>query len=248
MHTSAYFSAAIAAVADTDIPAITDTFLVVQNNHFLAQTDRYLYWAAHLSASASRSKLNAADLRTVTNPYLVPVHTALLPGGNPNYADYRSNPLKLSKLEEIACLVTDTAAAHDTFVIITTDQGPAIVPMPAGTIYTLRGTSVTAAVDAAWTQIAMTWQDTLPGGQFVCVGLQHQSTNAIACRLIFPGQQERPGVLSQNAITNQTMFRGQKGPQGVLGRFASTFLPIPEVLVDGVDNAHEVYLDIMRAA
>lgn len=246
MHLMAYFNANQAAVADTDMPALTDVFVSLQNTHFLFQTPRFVYWAAHLSASALRSKFNAADLRTVTNPYLNPVGAALLPGSNPNWADYRHNPLKLNALEEIAMLVTDSAAAHHAYVLVETDPSPTPMPQPAGPIYTLRGTSTTTAVASAWTQTATTWQDTLPGGNFVCVGLQAQSTNLIAARLIFPNQAERPGVLGQNAVTNQTMFRGQKGPLGVLGRFASTFLPIVEVLADAADASFEFYLDIIR--
>jgi len=242
----AYFSATQAAVVDTDMPAVTDVFVTVQNTHFLFQTPRFLYWAAHLSASALRSKLNAADLRTVTNPYIRSVNATLLPGSNPNWADYSSNPLKLSALEEIAALVTDSAAAHHAYILAQTDPSPTIQQMPAGNIYTLRGTSTTAAVVGAWTQQVVTWQDTLPGGNFVCVGLTAFSANMVACRLVFPGQVERPGVLGGATPIQQDMFAGKKGMQGVLGRFASTFLPIPEVLCDVADVSQEFYLDIVR--
>lgn len=247
MHLSAYFSSAIAAVADTDIAALTDVFAVIQNSHFLFQTNRYLHWAAYLSGSALRAKLNAADLRVVTNPYLRPVGSALLPGSNPNWADYRNDPLQLTGLEEVGMLVTDTAVAHNSYGLIATDPNPTVTPAPAGKVYTLRGTSTTTATASAWTQVSVTWQDTLPGGQFICVGFHAQSTNLIAARLIFPNQAERPGVIGLNALTNQDMFRGAKGPQGILGRFASTFIPIPEVLANAGDASFEFYLDIMRA-
>lgn len=248
MHLCAYFSATQAAVADTDVPGVSDVFAVLQNNHFLFQQNRYVMWAAHLSATALRSKFNAADLRAVSNPYIVPVGTALLPGSNPNWADYRSAPLKLNALEEIAMLSTDSGTSHDIYVLFQSHPSPTLDPIPAGQIYTLRGTSTTAAVDAAWTQLTATWQDTLPGGSYICVGFKCQATNLIGARLIFPNQVERPGVLGQNAITNQDMFRGAKGPQGVLGRFTSTYLPFVEVLDDGTDNSFEFYIDFMRAA
>lgn len=248
MHLVAYFNSVQAAVADTDMAAVSDVFAVVQNSHFLFQQDRYVFWAAHLSGSALRSKFNAADLRAVSNPYIVPVGSALLPGSDPNFSDYRDNPMKLNKLEEIAMLVTDSAAAHHAYVLVQTHPSPTVDPVPAGQTFTLRGTSTTTATASAWSQLVATWQDTLPGGNYICTGLQCQSTNLIAARLVFPNQVERPGVIGQSAVTNKTMFRGRKNQVGVLGRFASTYLPFVEVLADAADASFEFYIDYQRAA
>lgn len=248
MHLAAYFNATQAAVADTDMPGVSDVFAVLQNSHFLFQQDRYVYWAAHLSGSALRSKFNAADLRSVSNPYIIPVGAALLPGSDPNFADYRDLPLKLNKLEEIAMLVTDSASSHHAYVLFQSDPNPSLTPVPAGQIFTMRFTSTTAAVAAAWTQLSVTWQDTLPGGNYICTGLQCEGANLIGARMIFPNQTERPGTIGQNAVTNKTMWRGKKGALGIWGRFTSTYLPFIEVLDDSTDSSFEGEIDFMRAA
>lgn len=245
-HVVAYHNAALAAVADTDCNAITDLIIPVQNNHFLFQQDMYVQLGVSISATMQRAKLNAADLRQVTNPYLVPVNQAALPANNPNMADYRLNPLKLSKLEEVGLLQTGTSAGEDAYGVLFVSPSPTIDAVPAGQTFSFRFTSTTAAVKAVWTALSATFQDTLPGGNYGVVGFEIQSTNMIAGRMILPNQMYRPGALGITSLANRGHEAFYKGRLGLWGRFTSTYLPVFEVLCNAADASFEGYIEIVR--
>lgn len=245
-HVSAYHNSALAAVADTDCPAITDLIIPVQNSHFLFQQDMYVQLAATLSATMTRAKFNAADLRQVTNPYIIPVNQAALPANNPNVADYRQNPLKLSKLEEVGVLQTGTSAGEDAYAVIFISPSPTLDSVPAGQTFSFRFTSTTAATKAVWSALSTTFQDTLPGGNYGVVGFEIQSTNMIAGRMILPNQTYRPGSLGITSLANRGHDAFYKGRLGLWGRFTSTYLPVIEVLCNAADASFEGYIEIIR--
>lgn len=243
-HTVANF-VAIANTADTDIPALADGILAIANNHFLPQRDYDLLFCYASAVTLDRVKMVSPSNRQVTLPFIRPITAALLPPTDPNMADYRDNPFTLRALEEFAFQGTDTAAGPNNCYVVSGLQ-TAFDPMPRGNVFTLRGASTTAAVAATWTTIAVTWQDILPQGLFACVGLDVIATNQIAARLTFENQVERPGAVCSVASGNRNHFMFQKGGLGVWGRFRSTRMPTVEVLNNGTDAVHTVYMDIIR--
>lgn len=245
-HTCAYTISNIAAVADTDVPALQDTIVPIQNGHFLFQENRYLQIGRIGSATVVRSKLSAASLRQVSNPYMTPIEGAVLPANNPNCFDYRPNPLRLSPEEETALLSTCTGAGERQYGVFCLSRTPTLDPIPAGQIFSFRFTSVTAAVIATWTPLVSTFQDALPGGNFGVVGLAIQSTNMVAARLVLPNQYDRPGCIGQTSLVNRSHPAFLKGGLGLWGRFTSTYLPVVEVLCNVADASFEGYVEIIR--
>lgn len=236
----------IGTTVDTDITPVTDSVFLIQNSHFVPQSDLYLFAAAAMEATPSRVRIVTASLRIPSTPWLRPLITGAIPPNIPVIPDYRANPLLLKALEEVQVWATSAIAMGNEHFTSLLFVGDTITPPPQGNIVTMRGTSTTAATVNAWTQLTMTWQDTLPFGQYGIVGLQHFSANAQACRLVVNGQLWRPGALSVNALGNYTHPMFTKGGLGLWGTFRSTAMPIPEVLCDAANATHEVYLEFVR--
>lgn len=244
-HTLANF-VSIGQTVDTDVTPVQDDIVLIQNSHFVFQQDVQLLFAAAMSATLTRCKISTPKTRQITNPFLRPIIGGALPGNNPNIADYRANPFHLKGLEELVVQATSGLAMGNENFTSVMGFSLAPDPMPSGDVFTLRGTSTTAATVNKWTSITVTWQDNLPAGGYACVGFVHESTNGQASRLIFQNQVWRPGGISVGALTNRTHAMFEKGGLGVWGRFLQTAMPVPQVLCNAADASHEVYMDLIR--
>lgn len=245
LHLLAWFIS-IGQTADTDVTPVSDPVFLVQNGHFVPSINVRLMWAAMMSATLNRVRVATPKTRVVTNPYIRPIIEAAVPPSNPAVANWLDAPFSLNALEEIQLLATSgLGTGNENFTGLAL-VGTGVQPVPQGDFYRLRFTSTTAAVANKWSQLSVTWQDTLPAGQYSVVGLEHESAGGQACRLIFNGQQYRPGTLSVTALANRQhdIFYGHR--VGVLGNFLQTAMPIPEVLCNSADASHEGYLEVVR--
>lgn len=244
-HLLAWFIS-IGQTADTDVTPVTDPVFNIQNSHFLPQTSVRLLWSAVMSATLNRVRFATPKTRILTNPWVRPIIEAAVPPSNPAVCDWLDSPFMLNGLEEIQMLATSGLAMGNENFTGLAAVATGIEPVPQGDYYRLRFTSTTAATANKWSQLTVTWQDVLPAGQYAVVGLEHESANGQACRLIFNGQQFRPGTLSVTALANRqgAMFYGHR--LGVFGRFLQTAMPIPEVLANAADASHEGYMEIVR--
>lgn len=245
-HLAAFSSSQIGA-ANQQMAALSDDILNIQNSNFLAQQDLQLLFAAAMSVSISRVRLNSPTMRQVAPKYIRPLIAAVIPGTNPNVDLELTHPFVLKGLEEITCEFTHTNAMAErgTAIIGVADR---VMPAPTGPVYPLRVTSTTAAVANVWSTIALTFEQALPAGNYAVVGGELQSTNGIAFRLIFDVQPFRPGYLMHSAITQRNAFETYEWPFGVWGNFRTTNLPRCQVLCNGADAAFEGYLHCVRLA
>lgn len=244
-HVAAY-TEAIDNAANNDIAALTDDYLVIQNAHFLLTQDWLLHWAWVGSATLNRARLSQPTINVVTRPFIRPLDRAAVPPDLPAIADYRENPFRLRAREELVIEATSGIAMGTerfTALIGIMDR---LIPAPVGEVYTLRGTSTTAAVANSWTSLTMTWDNQLPEGQYAVVGLETQSANAQASRLIIEGLPNRPGSVSVTGLGNETHRMFRKGGLGRWGDFPNYIIPTPQVLANAADASHEVYLDIVK--
>ncbi len=239
------FTASLGDVTNTDVPALTDDVFTIQNGHFLPSEDWLLQWAAQFSPNHENGRIVTPSLREISLPFIVPIGAAILPASDPNVADYRDQPLRLKRLEEIANELSTTGVGPSRVTALyAVTRAPRNAP--GGSPITMRGTATTAAVANAWTTLAITWADTLPIGKYAVVGLTVQSTNAIAARVNFPNQEERPGSVSVGALTDKQLPMFLKGGLGEWGQFDSFAMPDIQVLANVADAVHVIYLDIVR--
>lgn len=246
-HTAAFF-ASLGSVTDSNLAALADRFLAPSNNRFILFDTWQLVWAAAFGTTLDRVRLNSPTVNIPTQSFIRPIQQVAVPATDPNVADYRLAPFLLRPNEEFGLDATTNAAgpANTTVVVGLMDRPQPISP---GRIWTLRGTSTVAAVANAWTNLAtITWANTLSGGWYEIVGLEVQSANAIAARVVIPGQAYFPGALSITGLGNRSHAMFSKGGLGVWGRFQAINIPTIDVLCNAADAAHVIYMDIKQVS
>lgn len=243
-HLGAYF-AAIDDTVDIDVPALTDDILTIQNNHFVLGQPLQLIGAAAMAPNMLRARLASPSMRQIANPYIRPIMTLATPGPNPNMWLLDYNPFVIRPFEEVQLLATNDATGPENCYALAW-LADAITPLPSGNIIPLRVTSTTTAVASTWTTLSVTFQDTLPGGAYAMVFSEHFADDAVAHRWIVPNQMWRPGFLSAVVIDNRQPYAISKGQFGLMGRFRSNDLPRLQVLCDGANAVHEIYLYVIR--
>lgn len=244
-HTVAW-RGSVGTTADTDIAAVSDPIISIQNNHFILSAARQLMWARAGSATLTRARLASPTMRQIANPYIRPVEGTLLPGSNPSIWHLEEAPFTVPPFEEIQFLATSGIAMGTEVVNCHAALYSSYQAWPQGQIIPLRWTATTAAVAGAWTQLSITFQDTIPSGLYTLVLSEHFSTNAVCHRVILSNQLDRPGILSFSATTKRLPDAWQLGALGVMGQFRSNDLPRIEVMCESTDNSHEGYLHVMR--
>lgn len=244
-HTVAY-RVSIADVTATDVTPVPDNIMAIQNGHFVPQQDMKIPFATYQAAGATRARLISPSLRQITTPWVKPSGLAIVQGAEPHVSDYRSNPLGIKRLEELQFEAFQTSGGAAVVVSIVGLMIGGIMPMPQGDIYTMRGTGTTTLTAGGWTQVTMTWQDTLPVGTYVVVGMQYVGVTALAARLIPEDQIWRPGCVGTGLTTSQTHPMFMKGGLGVWCQFNANRMPNVECLANAADTAEEIFLDFIR--
>lgn len=244
-HVGAYFNSALATTANTDIAAVNDQVLVVQNNHFLLPRDMQLIAAYGGSATLKRMRLVAPSLYAPINPKLWPINKVLLPPQNPNIVDYIDTPLRLHGREEVAIQATANPGTTEPFyaALFLTDG---LQPAPVGDYMSIRGTGTTTLVQGVWTDVPITWEDTLPSGRYAVVGGSANSTTGILYRLIFDDTNMRPGGVMGATPDLRPYLPWEKGGLGQWGTFVTTAFPRVQMMSNAGDTVEEIFLDVVR--
>lgn len=247
MHHLAMYSATVASTSETDLTASPDGILAIQNGHFLPQRPFQLWFSAACAAVLSRARVITPSARQITTPFIRPINTAATWGMPQRIDTMEEGPLELKQGEEVALYTTNSAVASGV-VYGALGLGIGARAPVGGQIFTLRGTSSTTATVNAWTQVAVTWQDVLPIGQYAVVGGEFFSAGNIAGRLIFENQAYRPGALGIQALGNACHDIFRNGALGEWGRFSNYAFPNVEVFAASADTSHEIYLDLIKVA
>ena len=242
-HTVGYTGTGVANT-DVDMTPIPDNLMVIQNAHFLPQFDAKLIYAYSGGLTQSRTRIVTPTVRQITTPQIRPLDNAANPGNLAGIADYTKNPFTLKALEEISVVMQNTSTAVCN-AVLGLSLTP-IMPAPQGNIYTMRGTGTTTLTALGWSQVAITWSDSLPSGNYVCVGLSAASATCLAARLTFEGQWERPGCVGISGVTVQERSLFHNGNIGVWGNFHSYRMPSLEFLAVAADTAETVFLDFIK--
>lgn len=230
-----------------DSVPVTDPILAISNAHYLPSFPLMFFGGLFLGANLTAVRLVTPRARQIVPPPMYPITQSLLPPDRPHYFDRRHNPFLLNAVEEVSIQMNigGTANAYNTAIMF---WGTSMDPVPQGDIYSLHGTSTTAAVANAWTQISVTWDQTIPAGTYTVIGTQVQSTNGLAHRLIFRDQNQmlRPGFTSVTSLGNITEPSYYYGGWGKLGTFNTYTYPNVEVLANAADASHDVVMNMIK--
>lgn len=246
MHHTLAWRKSIADIVADDITPVTDGIMTIQNSHFLPQKPYKLLYAFFGGAGATRARIITPKFRQISTPWIRPINLAIVPLDEPNMADYSQNPLAIYQLEELQLEGYQTTGGAAVVVGVAGLQSTAMRPAPQGDIIAMRGTGTTTCVAGAWTNCAITWQDTLPVGTYSVVGLEPQGATCVAARLIFEDQVERPGALGQSLVSGNGPAMFRYGGLGVWGTFNAYRIPSVEYLCNAADTAQEIYLHLVR--
>jgi hypothetical protein len=246
MHLAAFYESVAASTA-TEVDAVPDGVLTIQSNKFQLFGDYDLLCSAAIGQDIQYGKLTAPTFAPISDLWIRPIYDTALSYDYPPVANYLNRPFKLPNSENIGLTAfQDNAGAQEVTGLIWISKG--VMPAPGGRVYTFRGTSTTSAVAGQWTDLTMTWSNDLEGGMYAVVGGVHVSTNGRGFRLQSTQQVDRPGGLSTPNVNLPTNPIFRMGRLGQWCTFRAESIPNVQVLCEGTDNSHEVYLDLVKIA
>lgn len=233
----------LAVVVDQSLtPAQSQGYQFPKNMRLLAS------FAMGINLTAAR--VNSPSLRNFILPEIIPTVAAATVPTRPAIVDYRQQGPTVLANESV---VVETSRGGADAQPVTgafwfTDR---FTPAPGGPVFTATASFTNTLIAGNWTLSALTFNQTLPAGQYAVVGLDVTCGDSALARLVFPGQNMwRPGCVTNLAYGNliqPPIFRN--GYMGLFGTFFNTAQPQLEVfgLVAGAETG-AAYLDLIKIA
>jgi hypothetical protein len=245
-HSIAYYATSASVTADTQINAVSGDPLTISSNSYVYIQPLKVLSAFAQGLNLKYARINTPSLRAIAIPYLNPLSVNALSGNYANACDFSAAPIQLAANEPIEVDHTGTSTSGQVFVLL--DVTDNITPIIPSQVFMLRGTSSTAVSALTWSQLTMTWTQSLPGlpYTFGCIGGFHVSTNSLAARLQFPGQFFQPGFPGLQVNGQRLPDPYSPGRHGLLGTFTSITIPNVWVFAGGADATHDVGLWFVR--
>lgn len=229
--------------------AIPDPHVRTQGNDIVIPNDlnNIILAFAGGSGPISRAQLQSPSLRRVLNPEIAPLDIAAVPATPPLIADYRDSPLPLDKGEFLDFAAAETGAAaqrQNGFVWLA--DGPTKVDTRG--FFTVRVTAAVTLVAFTWTNGSLTFDQTLPAGQYAIVGARFRSATGLAFRFVIPGYLWRPGALMFASTASYDLPWFRAGNLGEWGTFAHNAPPTVDFCATGADAAETGEIDLVKVA
>jgi hypothetical protein len=239
------YTLSIGAVAGTDVPALADDIIQIQNNHFILPQAMKLFGAIVYSPTFLAAQLVSPTIRQINPIFLRPGNGSAIATNNPGIYYAGGGGAQMYPFEENQILGSANPGTTERFTAVLF-AGDVQTPWPQGNIFPCQFTSTGAAVANAWTSIAYGFTNVLPSGIYTMVMSEHFSTNAIAHRWIFSNVYWRPGNPSGVSAVTRLPDNWSSGWPGVMGPFRSNDLPRLQVLCNAADAVHTGYAWILR--
>jgi len=230
----------------TEIDALADQHIRVEDNNIIVPRGlNALLGAYHCAPTATLAQLSSPSLRRTVLLDIAPIDVGTEPASPPGFLNLFYSPIALDEDEALRALVAGGEGAAERKVVLAwLGDGPQAAVQ--GEFFTIRATGNTTLTAYAWTNVALTFTQTLPAGRYAVVGMRAQSAGCLAARLVFVGGVWRPGCIGADAISDISpdLFRG--GRLGVWGEFEHTQPPTVDFLSASADTSEVVYLDIAK--
>lgn len=250
-HTVAYHGAVTASGTLAALTPVTDPTVTINGNHILVP-DKYnqVLGAAVLdtSSSVTRAQLQSPSLREMFFPE---VRNVVAAGSWEQYFMNTLNsdsPLPVKTNEGLDFYQNGGGASSTQFGLVWLSDG-AVTPVK-GSIFTMYATAAITPSSTEWVNGALTFDQTLPVGNYQVVGMKVAAGAAGgAGRLVFVGASAitRPGVPCHQYTNQSIEFGFRYGAAGTFGTFNSLTPPSLDLL-GGTGAAQEIWLDLMAAA
>jgi len=236
-----------ASAALTKIAALPDPHIRVEGNNIIVPSLNQLCFVYAIGSGLYRAQLDSPSLRRFLLYDIAPVDTGAEPGMYYNIQSLLrfNSPYPLDVNEPLSCSVLN-AGLNWTTVFVWLSDG-AITPI-IGDFLTVRATGSTTLTAYEWTNVAITFDQTLPAGRYAVVGMRYRGANAIAARLVVPGYAWRPGCIGIDGYGEAPIPIFRNGGLGNWGEFEHNTPPTVDCFARAADTAQYFYFDLLKVA
>ncbi|MEM2567258.1 MAG: hypothetical protein QXH20_02150 [Candidatus Bathyarchaeia archaeon] len=245
--TVAYFQSLPPNSPPTPITPVPDPHVRVEGANIIVPEGMNFYLGARLIAvDYSVARLDAPSLRRFMYHWFAEVSGSTTTDLTVPFDERFYSPLPLDNFEPLRVVVDNInpTQSRNRIAVVFIGDGPQ-TPV-TGDIYTVKATGSGTIKAMSWSNVSLSFTDTIPAGRYQLVGASIADDNMVAIRFVFVGQSWRPGVLGRSAFSapEHNIFR--HGRIGVLGEFPHDQPPTVDVLA-GVDmSSITVFLDLIK--
>lgn len=230
----------------TAVAAVADPHITVQGDDVrIPDFAPALVGVYAMGPTITRAQLQSPSLRRMLNYEVQPVDIAAQPDPIKRHNLFVDSPIPLIPDESLNAFVAEgVAGAEREIVLALLADGP-LSPI-SGEIFQVRVTGATTLVANAWTNGALTFDQTLPVGEYAIVGAHFRSTGLLAFRFVAPGVAWRPGATGCAAADDLDLPGQRRGGWGEWLRFRNTTPPTCDWLSLSADTAETGVLDLLK--
>lgn len=245
----AFYKSQANGVTYDALTAVTDQSQTVSANGKYIFPSNQRVIASHVTGvNLTAARINSPSLRSFLLPEIDPTNAAATIPTRPPIVVYGEGGPTVLRNEEVVVETSRGGADAQPVAagLWVTDR---VVAAPRGPAFTAVASTTNTLVAGSWTLSTLTFNQTLPAGEYAVVGARCVIGDALFARLVFPGMnQYRPGCtvdLAYTSFVQPDYFR--RGAVGLWGKFISTAQPNIEVfgLVAGAETG-AVYLDLIK--
>lgn len=245
-HTLAFVGGAAAGAVKQQITARQDQVVPINaSGNFIMPQDFTILSAFILGNTITLAQLSTPSLRTVLLPYLSPIQQGAAVPDKPNIVYWYGNSPTLPRLDEVELDVSNAAGAGITIfgVFFVSDNNQ---QLQNGRIFTARATAANTGGNTLWSNSSIAFDQTLPGGRYMIVGMDVIGANLVAARLVLPGANLRPGCIARTSLANTPSPLFRSGALGNYGWFDSIAPPTMDFLGTAAPVTQEIFLDLIK--
>ncbi|MEM0010447.1 MAG: hypothetical protein QXT84_01995 [Candidatus Bathyarchaeia archaeon] len=156
------------------------------------------------------------------------------------------NPLPLDNFEPMRIVADNPAGMVSATWVAVVFIGDGPQTPVTGDIYTVKAIGKGQIQAFKWSNVALSFADTLPAGRYQLVGASLADPNVVVIRFVFVGQAWRPGVLSRGTYRTPGHDIFRHGRAGVLGEFPHDQPPTVDVFASYDTEELPLYLDLIK--
>lgn len=228
----------VAALVDPHVRVVGDDIVVPSGLN-------YVGGVYAIGAAITRAQLVSPSIRRRYPLEITPIEIAAEPADPVKYNPFFQSPIQLDEDESLNFQAAEGGAgAQQSSGLVWLCDG-ATSPITGSEMFTIRATNASTLTAYAWTNGALTFNDTLPAGEYAVVGMRASSAGLIAARLVFSQFPWRPGCIASDTLGEQGSPVFRYGNIGVWGQFSHNTPPTVDFLSLSADTSQTVDLDLV---
>ena len=246
-HVVAYAGSVGAGSSYVELTAVTDGVFGTANGRLVYGADLEMFAALATGQEMRAARISTASLRQIAPSSLRPVDQGLDPfflTWDPKLVELLDHPIRLRANEEIKIEAFHGDASSQTLKVLLWVTRR-LKPAPRGDMITIRGASSTSLAGGSWEELTVSWQATLPRGEYAVVGAEVIGIGAVH-RWRFEAGGFRPGGFVIPFATARTHEYFLYGRLGLWQTFKTPVFPRVEIYGDVSGSGHTLYLHLIR--